>query len=433
MMIDIKAIQKDFNRVISYSQWVEDVHSDSIFENWKKNKAHFIDKWGGLTYELDEVVTLDMPEKDKNLMFKEFFTDLKVYSDKRELVKEFFCQQKVEDFFQNKVSENFTQDDVKINKGAKLSKSLKFFIDDKVILDRFQINLSRMIQNCKITGKMVMSVHPLDFLSSSENVHNWHSCHALDGEYRAGNLSYMQDEHTFMFYLKADKNCYLPNFPEEIPWNSKKWRVLMYMGKNEDIFVSGRQYPFSNQIALEIVTNKFLAKFYDLSNLQDWKLISDKIDYTMVDDIGSLQFNDCLGSPTYRPLAMLTKDVEEEIDCKTFDRLVIGHAVACLECGGNNISLSDGFKCDECGGYTYCEHCGEPCYEEEMYWLEGELVCEDCWDSNGLYCEGCQETFNEFKTDMYWDEDTGCYYCQSCYDNLLDEREKSKGEMPDEK
>ena len=28
-----------------------------------------------------------------------------------------------------------------------------------------------------------------DYLSLSENAFNWRSCHALDGEYRAGNLS----------------------------------------------------------------------------------------------------------------------------------------------------------------------------------------------------------------------------------------------------
>lgn len=425
----IKEIQRLFNLVIKHSQHIDgEVCSDEIFETWAKNKSHFIEKWGGLTYEIDEEIVLDLPREDKVILFQDYISDAAVFAIKGRLVKDFLISQGVDSLYENKVSVPFDKDGIKINAGAKISKSLKFFFDDKLLLDKFQIRLSRMIQDCKISGKMVMSVHPLDFLSSSETAHNWHSCHALDGEYRSGNLSYMQDKHTFMIYLKADKDQKLPNFPEAVPWNSKKWRVLMYISEDEQTIVSGRQYPFSSANAFYIATKKLIGKFYDLNTFNDWETIPhDKMYKIMEDGIGALQYNDCLNSPSYVPVAMLTEKAKLELENDIYERMTIGEAVPCLECGGMNVSLSDDVRCDECGDYTYCEHCGEACQEGELYYLEGELVCECCWEENGIYCEGCEDTFNEFKTEMFWDEETESYYCEDCYDSIMEYREQEKG------
>ena len=44
---EISNIQEDFNKVIMYSQGLDEVNSDLIFENWLKNKEWFIEKTGG--------------------------------------------------------------------------------------------------------------------------------------------------------------------------------------------------------------------------------------------------------------------------------------------------------------------------------------------------------------------------------------------------
>ena len=103
-------------------------------------------------------------------------------------------------------------------------------------------------------------VHPLDFLSTSENTHNWRSCHALDGEYRSGNLSHMVDHSTVICYLKSGREEKLPNFPPDVLWNSKKWRVLFYMADRWDMVFAGRQYPFSTETGLDYVKNKVFPK-----------------------------------------------------------------------------------------------------------------------------------------------------------------------------
>jgi hypothetical protein len=50
----------------------------------------------------------------------------------------------------------------------------------------------------------------------------------------------MMDEHTMVCYLKASDSVKLPNFPDDVPWNSKKWRVLLYLSKDLNMLMAGR-------------------------------------------------------------------------------------------------------------------------------------------------------------------------------------------------
>ena len=124
-----------------------------------------------------------------------------------------FISSQREGFFTNRViNSTVTDNGDKIPKDMKLLKAFKFFESNKETLEALQAAASMIIQEDKVEGTLCLSVHPLDFLSASENNHNWRSCHALDGEYRAGNLSYMTDSCTIMCYLKSDKDEKLPKY-----------------------------------------------------------------------------------------------------------------------------------------------------------------------------------------------------------------------------
>lgn len=138
-------------------------------------------------------------------------------------------------------------------RGMKLSKVLmkEFGLDAEDVRQK----LSMLIQSNKVTGKLCLSIHPLDYLSASENNHGWRSCHALDGEYRAGNLSYMTDDCTIIAYLKSDSEpTKLPRFPRDVPWNDKKWRVYLHVDRINNIVYAGRQYPFHTDKGLELIS-----------------------------------------------------------------------------------------------------------------------------------------------------------------------------------
>lgn len=420
-MMDYNNIKQQFAEVIDCSQGIENPRLDSLFEQWGKGKSRFIDKWGGLTYELDEVVTFNRTKEDKSYMLTDFinFAQCLVPGGNSEQLKYFLTLQSIDGFFENRVTHACEINGNKICAGSKISKSLKFFFEnsesdnEKRALDTLQTNMSRLIQDCKITGKLVMSVHPLDFISSAENAHNWRSCHALDGEYRGGNLSYMVDEHTFMIYLKADKDYLLPNFP--FKWNSKKWRVLMFMSKDEKIIVKGKEYPFTNDYALDLATEKFLGKFYDLSGFSKWTNVDGRIYSIMEDGIGTLHYNDCLNSPSYTPLAIYDLTIENDIYEGDCEHMVIGDAVQCLECESDYVSCSCSMSCNKCGGFVECEYCERAMEEGEGYELQGSLVCPGCWDEYSQMCCLCETVYNCYDEQMTWSETAQMYVCENCY------------------
>lgn len=120
-----------------------------------------------------------------------------------------------------------------------------------------------------MTGILCFSVHPLDFLTLSENHSNWRSCHALDGEYRAGNLSYMVDKSTFICYVRSTAKASTPNLPDSEVWNNKKWRMLIYMSDNWDFMVAGRQYPLHLDSALSFIQERAFPAI-NFPNFSPW-------------------------------------------------------------------------------------------------------------------------------------------------------------------
>lgn len=209
---------------------------DELIENWYKAKEKFIRHFGGTPiYEVGKV-SFHLSVDQKRSRVNDFVDRVvNTYGNGR---LGDFINDNLDGFFDNQVVKDYEN----IPRGMKLVKAFKFFEPhSKTTLERLQNEASRIIQEDKIEGILCLSVHPLDFLSSSENTYNWRSCHALDGEYRAGNLSYMCDESTIMCYLKTEAgDMKLEHFPANVRWNSKKWRMLLHFSENTDMIMAGR-------------------------------------------------------------------------------------------------------------------------------------------------------------------------------------------------
>ena len=258
---ELNEIKEKFKEIISYSQEIAQPKVDKLFDLWLENKKSYIELFDGkLIYELPEPVSFEMTEKDKKSKFEDFLTSMDTYVNINDDFIDFLEAER-DGFFSNTVCEEYrTRSGEKIPKGMKLVKAFKYFIEDKELLTELQMAASQIIQKDKITGRLCFSVHPLDFLSSSENAHNWRSCHALDGEYRSGNLSYMVDSSTVIVYLKSDEDAVLPNFPPSVKWNNKKWRMLLFLSNDWAMAFAGRQYPFSSDTALTLIRSMFLDR-----------------------------------------------------------------------------------------------------------------------------------------------------------------------------
>ena len=203
-------------------------------------------------FELPETVCFDLDAESRKVKVDQFIEW--IYHNYGDDMYQFF-KFNYDGILENKLPKEYGG----FNIGTRLSKVLmkKFGLEAEDVRQK----LSMLIQSNKVTGKLCISVHPLDFLSASENNHSWRSCHALDGEYRVGNVSYMLDECTFMAYLKSDDEAQLPHFPEDVPWNDKKWRCYFYIDRFNQIVYAAKQYPFFSESALNYISEILKYKF----------------------------------------------------------------------------------------------------------------------------------------------------------------------------
>lgn len=346
-----------------------------------------------------------------------------------------------------------------VPEGMKLSKAImKYYagICGETKAEEVRCELSRIIQENSVTGKLCLSIHPLDFLSASENNNGWRSCHALDGEYRAGNLSYMMDTCTVMAYLKSDKeDVNLPRFGDT-KWNNKKWRCWFFFDFNRNVVWAGRQYPFSSDFALKAVVEKLFRplNFFlgeDDSPIYPWEMSwvnpvlkgeaningqEISLYETYVASMGAIipmhryirthsecmGFNDLLDSSFYTP-SMLHFASQFPYASTETDPMIVGGATPCVVCGHNHIAHSEMMVCDDCAldeGYENediceCDVCGARVWSENtVETSDGMIVCADCQSEHVLECSCCGELFYVYDKDslLLSDKPIECNVCR---------------------
>ena len=461
----VKQINKeDIKKVISYSQNIPDPKIDNLLDDWAKAKTVIAQRFfdSKITYTYPEKVRFEINEitmDSRVASFIDYVTH--ILDDWYHPLCEFLKDISTKAFYNNTLETDYvisSRDNKTIQKGSKVIKAFKYFIEDKRLLSDLQNKASELIQENKIEGYLTFSVHPLDFLSSSENTYNWRSCHSLDGEYRAGNLSYMCDTSTVMVYLSQDKEEWLPNFPKEVMWNSKKWRLLLHFSESLDVCFAGRQYPFFSPGALEVVGNVFKEELSPLiSSFSIWdspprreewcgwyndyinhyernngEIVElDEETYCIInhniyniteivtDAENSRHFNDVLRSSCYsNPYYMYRhKWGKDDINIQ------VGSAVKCLWCGENIIDGHDSMMCHACeckygnsesDDYHTCDCCGSRVYYTDSYWIESdeEYVCPACAENETFICERCGE--RHYNANKYWNDKVEGYVCGAC-------------------
>ena len=441
----LNEIKEQVSKVISYSQGIPDPKVDDLMQEWLDAKLTFIEAWGGPIYEVPEPVYFKLDSEDQKKLFNEF-VDL-VCDTFHNFPLGDFIMANEETFFENKVAFNYDKyNNIVIPAGMKLIKAFKYFEHDKGVLHILQSKASQIIQEDKIEGKLCFSVHPLDFLSSSLNNYNWRSCHALDGEYRSGNLSYMLDSCTVICYLKGADNEQIPLFPQDVLWNSKKWRVLLFMSDSKQMIFAGRQYPFSSKYGLDLAKQYFLTSlklhFYEWSRWENKYIeeafgeyeLSDKffpykgelkgLCAVVEDEKDSLQYNDLLHSTTYKRPYYTIKNNRAWYNDLSGPFFKIGKPVKCLHCGNNWIEESETMRCPDCelkygheenDTFTTCDCCGSRMYRDIAIYVSSseEHVCERCFENECFVCSCCGEVY--YLTHQIYDETTGEYICKYCY------------------
>lgn len=324
----------------------------------------------------------------------------------------------------------------KISKGMKAMKvlqKLSTMLDmSEAEFEKFRLLHSQVLNNKMLKGTLCLSIHPMDYMTMSDNANNWESCMSWDdgGCYRAGTLECMNSVNTIVAYLVSDSREYEVSYGQGLYWNSKKYRQLVHI--NKDMIMTNKGYPYRNDQLSEIVLNwvaelageRYEGKNYSEDDCENGEL-PEKI--KRIDVYTDAMYNDFHNSAY--AFFRFAKDCEPDAWGEVSLDISEGYGANCL-CCGEKLYDSDGLYCDECVDFEYCDCCGERIRRgDETYYLEcGDNVCQCCYEDHCSYCEECDSYYynddvsyiDREELDKLVDGDRKCegYYCVNCQNNF---------------
>lgn len=256
--------------------------------------------------------------------------------------------------------------------------------------EEFRIDHSMALNTAKLEGTLCLSIHPLDYMTMSDNESSWDSCMKWQGKgcYRAGTVEMMNSEMVVVGYFKSDNTTM--SMPGGEEWNSKKWRELFIV--NPELIMDIKAYPYENdELTLACLTwiRELVEKNIGWTNFQtEYGKWEPDYDYWTFGGYNDVSFN-----TTY-----MYNDINESYTRHFYYVTTGNHEKESLYC--------------EYSGKFVCMCCGEAGYLDEGD--EGSLVCEDCAPTK-YYCDSC----GEWEYDLNNLHKVGdFYYCDSCYDEL---------------
>lgn len=296
----------------------------------------------------------------------------------------------------------------KVSKGMRpmriITKLAQKYGCNEDILEKFRIWHSQILNNKHMDGELCLSIHPLDFMTMSDNDNDWQSCMNWinHGDYRAGTIECMNSPYILMAYLHNPKHKMTFGSWNEYEWNSKHWRELFIIYPEMMTEIKG--YCFQD----ENLTNTVLMWIKELAhNNLNWDYDNDEIN---LQDTTSIPFNE--GDLCFRvyPEGYMYNDIgtldkhrarinREKIgkyenithwltpsDEKWHYMLELpyGGKATCMWCGRefNDPDREEFVFCDNCDPSTRCSYCGNYMREEDGYYIEDYdgLICSECLD-----------------------------------------------------
>lgn len=416
---------------------------------WQTAKQPWLDLFKGNTiYTYPTKVECNLSEEERLDQVERYIKKLKSHNYRYSYGRSIFA-----DFLRTQglaATENLVAYDyqltpeITIPKGMKLLRAFKYFFTEKEDITQAQDEMNLIISRTKFTGYLHFSVDPLDYLSISENTYGWRSCHSLDGDYAVGNLEYMMDTTTVVCYIDDGTQAKLPNFPEDILWNNKRWRVLLFFAPDHRFILASRQYPFTMNDIFPTLrkcisdffpstiyeprwTNKYLDGILPLDETHVLTLhekhviakIAGRIYpfYLFYKGGNHFFYDDILNSSYYTKPYYLVGYRHYGSMRTNFEPIVPGidsATLVCPVCGNHCFYVGEGMECEDLdNGRFTCENCGRRhMHENEGTWVGDQWWCQTCIDNYASVCSKCGEVYA--LNDLTLNEDTGEYICYNC-------------------
>lgn len=284
----------------------------------------------------------------------------------------------------------------KITNGTKIMKVLSKLtsIWDLPGFEDFRICHSQIFNTKDKGGEVVLSIHPLDYMTMSDNDCDWNSCMSWrdEGGYRQGTVEMMNSPCVVVAYIEDKRPMRIyPNHK----WNNKRWRELFIVDKNMISEVKAYSYEYKELSAAIVEWLKELAKEnlgweYGKTDLYDSTAINGIIsDQTIYIELWSDNMYDDLASRSFH--AAFKADLQlEDLNGRNLEIDYSGPS-QCMICGKINPALYDQscLACLDCQVYEECDLCGDT--GEDFYDIDGEHLCESCYYDRVMACPICNE------------------------------------------
>ena len=315
-----------------------------------------------------------------------------------------------------------------------LSKIVSYFgAENFKDFEEFRCKHSLIYNDKIIKGNLIISIHPLDFITMSDNSLGWSSCMSWtdDGCYHLGTVEMMNSNNVVVCYLEGSTPYEFNNEhpeDEEWTWNNKKWRQMFYVTK--DIIVSGKAYPYKHLDLTRTVLEKLreLAKenfnwtysfgpetYHDMKNIwsifrmdnnREWVANGTSIKHNILFDTKNM-YNDMLNDNNYEFLCVRNKVKKEKIISYSGKARCICCNDILLEENDYQDDYNDRFLntgkviCNECLEKSRCSCCGKIKGSNNLikikireFRLESvRNFCKDCYKERAKICPICGENF----------------------------------------
>lgn len=293
-----------------------------------------------------------------------------------------------------KILSSVTGKVVKIARGSKAIKAIKKVADALNFsgkdegYEAFRLAHSLCLNQKKLEGELCLSIHPLDYMTMSDNANGWSSCMSWvnEGEYRAGTVEMMNSPMVIVAYLAGDKIYHGEENAEDFVWNSKKWRELFVI--NEDIITGVKSYPYTNKNISEAALS-FIKELAAAAGLKYekksfiWKEYGEECeDGLVIKPKCNTMYNDFQSS--FSRVASLSAAARKSKKEISFNYSGPRQCMVSGEVGSGYLfdGNTDGLIRTDLSKACRCDSCGELWNPEDTYTVDGERICSCCYDND---------------------------------------------------
>ena len=289
--------------------------------------------------------------------------------------------------------------------------------------EEFRIAHSQKLNDKLIEGTLCLSIHPLDYLTMSDNDCGWTSCMSWfeKGEYRQGTVEMMNSGCVVVAYLESTTNMVIRGGE----WNSKRWRELFVV--DENVLAGIKGYPYWHGGLEEHVLH--------------WikELAETNLGYSYEDEISTYE------TGNHNTIFFHTNQMYNDfysnhkiIMSKNYGgedyHINYSGVSQCLCCGEplyDNYDNESNVYCNDCDSSYHCYNCDGSYRIDDMFYVDGEYYCEWCYDE---YTEDCAVCGERHVSDDHYRvclalgpdkiyEQFSMFVCNSCLNELNDVRE----------